>query len=215
MINIDELTDNTILWQMSMAERASIFYLLNKIPQRNIAIEVGSYCGGFTRILSQYFDKVYSLDIDHSNIVGKDQYSNVTWVTGDSKKTLPELIKSLKESGEDVNFILIDGDHSYNAVLQDLNNALAYTPKSETALLVHDSWYEPSRDAINHANWNNNPHIHYIEKDFVPGDLNGNIFVGGLTLALMSKKKRKGNVEIKQTHDHMYRSVSGLLAGSR
>lgn len=206
-MNILELTDNTVLWQMSMAERATIFHLLGKLPKRGTAIEIGSYKGGFTRVLSKHFNKVYSLDIDHSNIVDKDSFGNVEWITGDSKETLPKLILELDE----IDFILIDGDHSYEAVLQDIQNVLEYVPKSDTILLIHDSWYEPSRNAINRADWNGCPYVHYIEKDLVTGDAHGRVLVGGLALVLLSAEPREGNVEILQTHDYLYRICKRLL----
>lgn len=215
MINIDEILNNDILWQMSTAEKASILYMLNKLPGRKVAVEVGSYKGGFTRVLSRYFNKVYSCDLDHSYLVDKEQYKNVTWVTGDSKETLPALISRINSDKEDVSFILIDGDHSYETVIQDIHNVLNYKPRGETILLIHDSWYGPSREAINKANWSGSPYVDYVEKDFVPGDVvyseEGKIFVGGLALISISPKKRKGDIEIRQTHDYMYRVCKKLL----
>lgn len=219
MIDISEILNNDILWQMSIAERASILYLLNKIDKRSVAIEIGSYKGGFLRILSKYFDKVYSCDIDHSNVVNKEQYKNVVWVEGDSKETLPKLIKKLNKSGEEVNFILIDGDHSYDAVLNDIHNVLTYQSKGDSLLLIHDSWYEDVREAVNRAEWNTNPYVSLVEKDFVVGDLigseKGNYFVGGLALATMSTEKRQGDIDIKQSQDYMYRVCKQMLDESK
>lgn len=215
---IDEILNKDVLWQMSQAEKASILYLLNKLPKLSVAIEVGSYKGGFLQVLAKYFKTVYSCDIDHSNIVNKEQYENVVFVEGDSEETLPRLIEQLNQSEETVNFILIDGDHSYDAVLNDINNALQYLPKGDLILLIHDSWYDGTREAINHANWKDNPYVQYIEKDFAVGDMmysyaEGNIFVGGLALAVFSTNKRRGDIEIKQTHDYMYCKVKELMDG--
>ena len=202
---INELLNTDVLWQMSIAEKAAIFYLLGKMKSKTVAVEVGSYKGGFTRVLSRHFDKVYSLDIDHSQIVDKEQFKNVVWVQGDSRQTLPDLIDII----EPVNLILIDGDHEYETVLADINNVLAYKPKGDMVLLIHDSWYAPTREAINKAAWNDNPYVHLVEKDFVPGDLiggpGGNFFVGGLALAVLTTKKRRGAVKIGQAQDYMYR----------
>jgi len=211
MIDMSEIVCNDVLWQMSVAEKAAILYLISKMPKRSVAIEIGSYCGGFTRVLSKNFDKVYSLDIDHSNIVSREQFQNVKWVEGDSKKTLPGLIKHINKSKEDVNLILIDADHSFDAVYKDIKNVLHYVPKSDTVLLLHDSWYAPSRDAISLSHWNSSPYVHYIEKDFVCGDVIRNMFMGGLALVIMSSVERKGAVEIKQTHDYMYTLCSNFL----
>lgn len=220
-MNLDLILKNDVLWQMSIAEKASILYLLGNMEKRSVAIEVGSYKGGFLRVLAQYFDKVYSCDIDHSNIDGgKEQFINVEWVEGDSKDTLPELISRINNIGEEVNFILIDGDHSYKTVLHDINNVLQYQPlKSEVVLMIHDSWYEQSRHAINKAGWNDSPYVQFVEKDFVVGDLihsteeEGKIFVGGLALAVLSPIARQGDVEIRQTYDFMYRVMKQFLDG--
>jgi predicted O-methyltransferase YrrM len=53
---------------MSLPERATFLYLLEQLPKRNIAIEIGTYCGGSLKWLSKYFNKVYSCDINHSHI---------------------------------------------------------------------------------------------------------------------------------------------------
>lgn len=210
MIDIEEVLGGEILWQMSAAERATIFYLFGKMPSRRVAIEVGSFKGGFTHVLSRHFEKVYSLDIDHRNIVGREQLANVEWVTGDSATTLPALIDKINRSRkEHVDFVLIDGDHAFGAVLSDINSVLRLRPRDEVVVLLHDSWYKPTRDAINVADWNGCPFVHLVEKDFVAGDLvgsaSGNVFVGGLALVRMSPARRAGAIEIGQRHDFMYR----------
>jgi hypothetical protein len=216
MMNLDEILKNETLWQMSYAEKASIFYLLDKMKNRGVAIEIGTYHGGFLKVLSRYFDKVYSCDIDHSNVDNKDSYKNITWIEGDSKETLPKLIEQINNNGEDVNFILVDGDHGYETALQDINNVLKYVPKNETVILIHDSWYSPSREAINQADWNSNLFVHLVEKDFCTGDIiysatEGNIFVGGLAIAILSNMERENDIEIGQTYDYMYLVVNNLL----
>lgn len=100
----------------------------------------------------------------------------------------------------------------YDAVLQDINNVLLYQPKNEVLLLIHDSWYEPSREAINSANWNDSPYVHFVEKDFVAGDLFGDMLIGGLSLARLLPVERQGDVQINQNHDHMYRMFKELMS---
>lgn len=201
----DELLSTQALWQMSMSEKATIIYLLGKMKQKLVAFEVGSYKGGFTRILSKRFRQVYSLDTNHSNIVEKEKFKNVTWVEGNSLHTLPNL---LAQAGHP-DLILIDGDHEYEAVLSDINALLKSPPERDCLILMHDSWYQPTRDAINNAFWRSNPYVHFVEKDLCSGDLvggpRGNHFVGGLAVALLSPKEREGELEIRQSHDYAYR----------
>lgn len=61
MINLDEIFDNEVNWQMSMAERCGLLYVLNKLKLQdkcNSCIEIGTYFGGSLRYLSKYFNKV-------------------------------------------------------------------------------------------------------------------------------------------------------------
>lgn len=210
---MDELLNVEALWQMSQAEKASILYLLDRLPQTQTAIEVGTYKGGFVRVLAKRFKTVFSLDLDHSNVVGKLDFPNVVWVQGDSRVTLPAVLAEL--AGQSIDVILIDGDHRYDAVLSDINHVLRHVPVSPLLLLMHDSWYTETRDAINWANWNQSPHVQWVEKDFVVGDLVGepqrSFFVGGLALAYLTPWARVGDVEIRQSHDYMYRTcLKGL-----
>lgn len=212
MINIKELYDNdTVLWQMSAAERMSLFYTIANLSKRNSAIEIGSYKGGCTRVLSKYFKKVYSCDIDHSNITNKDEYTNVEWLEGRSDETIPVLIERINKSREDINLILIDGDHEYDSVYKDIRNILTYIPKSDCVILMHDSWYEPTRNAISQTLWKDNAYVQSVEKDFVTGDLVGNRYMGGLGIAILSKESRVGDLIIGQAHDYMYREINKLL----
>ncbi len=216
-LNLDAIFNTNINWQMSLAERASILHLMQNMSKRSVAIEIGSYQGGLLQHLTSYFNKVYSLDVDHSNIKNKEQYKNVTWVKGDSKITIPQLISDINNNDEDVNFILIDANHDYAPVLEDIHNVLQYKPKSETWLLIHDSWYSQTRNAISKTNWNDNKYVHLVEKDFVVGDVmnhsqEGIIFVGGLALVYINVNKRIEDIQIKQSHDYMYKIFRNKLS---
>jgi hypothetical protein len=137
-----ELYDQTVLWQMSPSERMAMFYIFNKMPMRRTAIEIGSFKGGFTKVLSEHFKRVISIDIDHSNIVDKEAYNNVTWLTGTSAEWL-----SIMAFNVDVDFILVDGDHTYESVFIDLDLIL-YHLKSSALVLVHDAEYSESKKAL-------------------------------------------------------------------
>lgn len=217
MINLDDvLSNDDILWQMTPAEKMAIYYVLNKMEKRDIAIEIGSYKGGFLRVLSKYFKKVYSCDITFDGIENREQYKNVRWVQGDSKDTLPKLISDLnKLKTGDVNFILVDGDHEHDTVLRDINNILKYVPRTETIVLMHDSWYEPTREAINQADWYDNKHVHLVEKDLVHGDTiwnsTGYLTVSGLAIAILYPNERDFELQIGQTYDFMYTLMRRLI----
>ena len=213
MIDINEIFTQDILWQMSFAERMAIFYLFNKIPRKKVAIEIGSYKGGFLRVLCRNFDTVYSLDINHSNL-DKSLYPNAKWIEGDSKETLPALVSELNTNGVCVDFAMVDGDHSYKTVLADINNLLKLHVNHDMIIMGHDSWYPETRQAFVDADWNGNTHVHKIETDFVTGDLFRNTYVGGLALAVLSPEKRVGNVVVSQTNNYMHTTVTNLVKQS-
>jgi Lipopolysaccharide biosynthesis proteins, LPS:glycosyltransferases len=218
-IDLSEILDEAVNWQMSYAERSSIFYLLSKLTSHNVAIEVGNFQGGLTFVLDKWFKKVYSLDIDHSLIFNKSQCKNTHWIDGDSINTLPVLIDQLNTNGEDVNFILLDPSHEYDSVYSDVSNLLRYKPKSDLVLLIHDSFYTPSRQSICAIPWKSNPYVHYVNTDFCQGEFihSSNcrdIFIGGLCLVIMSPQLREVPLVIEQPHDYAYCKVN-QLAGNQ
>lgn len=217
MLKLDGVYNDSICWQMSKSERASIFFLINQLKRKKNAIEIGSYCGGLLNNLSKEFENVYSVDIDHSLIENKEGLKNIEYILGDSKETLPKLISDINLKEKEINFILIDGDHEYETVYQDIQNILNIKPQGDLILLLHDSWYSGVRQAINDTNWESNPYISYIDTDFCTGDLmwsdyrNEYLYVGGLALIIMSDSKRKGILEIRHTQDYMYNKVNEFI----
>lgn len=213
MIDLNELIDDSIPFQMSIAEKTSLIYLLNKLPVKKTALEIGTFYGGSLNIISKYFNKVYSCDLTHENI-DKTKYNNVEWITGDSNRTIPKLIEKINQNNEEINFILIDGNHEYEYVLNDINNILKYNIKNDLLLLIHDSWYSPSRLAICHSKLISNPNVCYVNTDWCSGDLmfiNGkNQFMGGICLAMLSKDNKLGT-KVQQSQDYMYKVVNEIF----
>jgi len=212
MINLTDIFDNSILWQMSIAERLALYCLFNKMSRRKVAIEIGSYFGGSLRMITANFKKVYSLDTDHSKIdTTSRQFKNVEFITGDSKFTLPELVLKINTSWDSVDFVLVDADHEFEAVRRDLANVLKIKPKRDMTIILHDSWHTPTREAIHHTDWNACPYVEYIEKDFVPGDLTNGKLWGGFALVCLSPKMQTIRPLIRQTHDLAYRTFTKSL----
>jgi hypothetical protein len=196
---------------MQTNERLAFLNILGSIENKNTCIEIGSYAGGSLRSLSKTFNKVYSCDLTHTYL-DKEKYDNVEWITGDSKITLPKLIEEINNRQEKIDFVLIDGSHEYDYVFSDINNILKYKPQSELIILIHDSFYIPSRKAICATKWNECPHIHFIDTDLCTGDLMFVVgktqFMGGFCLVVMSPQKRVGDIIINQSQDYMYKTVN-------
>jgi cephalosporin hydroxylase len=197
-------------WQMEPGEKAAMLYILNNINSE-ISIEIGTSHGGSLRPISDFSQKVYSFDLDH-NYISKLDYDNVEFITGNSKKSLPKIIKELNKSIKALEFVLIDGDHSKHGVKKDIENILEYKPKKPLYILMHDSFHPNCRSGILEANWNKSPYVHFVEVDFVHGTFHQiedfyKEMWGGFSLALLLPKKRTSKLSISQSQELMFKSM--------
>jgi hypothetical protein len=156
-------------WWMTDAERLALTALLS-VLRPECAIEVGVYRAGSLSVLARHSKKVYALDIDpQCEALFASQFSNVQFVTGDAKDTLPQALQQIAAAGEALSFILIDADHSREGIQRDINSVLRFTPTRPLYLLMHDSFNPECRRGMIDADWSTNPHAHVVELDFVPG----------------------------------------------
>ena len=192
-------------WDNNPAEKAVFCTLLQNIKPR-CAIEIGSYKGGSLRVIHHYSEKVYSLDIDpECKLNLSEELPKAEFITGPSQKTLPILLNKIKKDSEHlpVNFIFVDGDHSQDGVYKDLQAILTYQPEEEMILLLHDSANPGCRKGMLKASWEDNPYVHFVDLDFVPGILHYNTLCyremwGGYALALLKPVKRSHTLIIQQ-----------------
>ena len=161
-------------WQMLDSERAMLLALLSRLKPQ-CAIEVGVYRAGSLGVLAPHAAKVYALDIDPGCAASyADRFPNVEFITGPSGTTLPALLDRLQASGESVDFVLIDADHTAAGVRGDIESVLRYRPaKRPLYLVMHDSFNPECRRGMKEANWEANPHVHTVEIDFVVGMMVG------------------------------------------
>jgi hypothetical protein len=191
---------------MSPQERASILLLLDRLDFSSTAIEIGCYTGGFLRQLVATQQHVFSIDLDHKSIDKTHRdFGPVKWFTGNSKDQIP---LALAAATLPISFILIDGDHSYNGVSTDLYKCLEYIPTDECVILVHDSWYGPSRKALLDFPFKNYPYVHFIDLDFCTGTYANGNWVGGLALIHLLPTPRVNRLEVRQSDRDTYRKVT-------
>lgn len=204
--------DPAIEWQMESSEQLALLALLQNL-RPDCAIEVGSRWGGSMQILSRFAKRVISCDIDPTckERLGPT-YPNAEFVTGDSKKTLPVLMKQLQAEAVKVGFLLIDGDHTAQGVQADIQGLLEYVPSCTMYVIMHDSFNPDVRKGIQTARWADNQHVHSVEIDFIPGVLHhgGDAhreMWGGFGLAVLRPDKRTGALSISARKDALFRAV--------
>ncbi len=194
-------------WQMTRNERYCLITLLERIrPQ--IAIEIGTHKGGSLQVLSQFSEKIYSIDVNPN--VKKElngTFDNVDFLIGDSKKILPSLFVR-DEIKANIEFILIDGDHSFNGVKGDIDIVLELIPKKPLFIIFHDSFNPECRRGIKAANFHKCEYVHYVELDFINGVFNPNKLYremwGGLALVILLPKKRDRILNIYESQKKLF-----------
>lgn len=155
------------VWQMSRGERAAVQGVLSQLAP-SLAIEVGSAEGACLRQIAAHAQEVHSFDLHPPSL---ELPGNVTLHTGDSHELLPELLAALSEQGANVDFVLVDGDHTPEGVRQDLEDLLDATALARSVILIHDVANERVRrgvDAVRFAAW---PKVAHVELDWIPGQL--------------------------------------------
>lgn len=200
---------------MTNSEKVALLHLLKEIKP-SVAIEIGTKQGGSLQLISDFSEKVYSLDIDPSvETLLKSKFDNVNFIIGDSKKTLPLLLERLFENGQTPDFILIDGDHSFEGVKSDIDSIINSKQKRPLTVLMHDSFNPECRQGMLEAAYGLNKNIQFIDIDFIQGiyspssDAKGEMW-GGFGLIYFNPELVADDFEIKQSTAYAYDSLFNL-----
>jgi Methyltransferase domain len=154
-------------WIMSLGERAALVGILSQVKP-TLALEIGVGAGGSLRRLAAYSDEVHEIDIKDP-LPPLMELGNVHWHTGDSHEVLPQLLATFAEQGRNIDFALIDGDHSSEAARRDMENLLDSPATSRTVILAHDTMNEDVRSGLEQIAWDRISKVSYVDLDFVPG----------------------------------------------
>jgi len=202
-------------WQMTRCEKYAFSRLL-EIAKPEVAIEIGTYKGGSLQLVSKNANHVYSLDISPTCKEELSQhFSNVEFLTGDSKTLVDGVLTEIKSRGSELGFVLIDGDHSSEGVRGDINAVLKHVPTRDVYIVFHDSFNPEARRGILGAAWEACPYVHYVEIDYIPGVFHAEAFdtahagsmFGGLAVAVMKPERRVGSLKIHQSQKGLYEAV--------
>ena len=108
-------------WQMSFGERAALEGLLARLAP-SLSIEIGTAEGGSLERIAAHSDEVHAIDLVAPDAAVPANVQRLH--TGDSKELLPGLLERLGAADRNVDFALVDGDHSAGGVRADLLNLL-------------------------------------------------------------------------------------------
>jgi hypothetical protein len=163
-------------WLMSCREKLAIIGLLQCLKPKKV-IEFGYHRGGATKWLSQYADKVITVDVNEFVSKASEKYSNVeSW-----NCTTGEAINKIKSNNQSFDLAIIDADHSRKGVANDVSGILPYAE----VILMHDSFNPTCRRGMVDALKSQRSHAFYL--DFIPSILKHDGFWGGVAIAWKSK----------------------------
>lgn len=202
------------IWQMSLGERAALLGLLSQL-EPDVAIEIGSMEGACLRQIAGYARDVHSFDLNPPSLAVPD---NVTLHTGDSHELLPAVLAELHERGRNVDFVMVDGDHTPEGVRRDIQDLLDSPAVGRTIILIHDTTNERVRqgvDAVRFLAW---PKVAHVELDWIPGRLFAeprlhNELWYGLGLVIVDSTRLSHNAP--PVYEPRYHPTAPLLAQAR
>ncbi len=199
-------------WQMDHAERMTLRALLEHVKPR-CAIEVGTRRGGSLSLMAQHALVVFSIDkapMPPSVRV----FPNASLLTGPSELLLPALFDELSQQDMDPQLVLINGGDSSEGVGRDLQAILQHSPRAPLWVVMHHSMNPVCRTGMLSVDWSANPHVHFVDLDFVPGRLAkhdgggaGEIW-GGLGLARLLPQIRQGSLHVGQSTRRMMETLA-------
>ena len=186
--------------QMSFGERAALEGVLGEIKP-GLALEIGTAEGGSLRRIATHSSEVHSIDIDHDPVRAAGPLpDHVTLHTGSSAELLPGLLESFADAGRTLDFVLVDGDHSFEGVASDLRALLGSPASPRTVILVHDSTNPEVRAGIESVAFDDYDKVVLHEVDFLhgyafaEGAVRDSVW-GGLALVLTDLQRSAGYTE--------------------
>lgn len=157
-------------WQMRYGERLALEGILATL-RPSLAIEIGTAQGGSLRRVAAHAEEVHAFDIMPEVDALESELPNVTTHVGDSAILVPELLSELECEGRQVDFALVDGDHTVAGVRRDAEALLASEACRHTAIVFHDAANDDVRAGLEAVRFEEHPRVAYTNLDFIAGYL--------------------------------------------
>jgi len=203
-MNATELLASPLLegssdWQMRYGERLALEGVLASLEPR-LAIEIGTAQGGSLRRIAFHSEEVHSFDIAPEIKGLESELPNVHAHVGDSVVLVPEFLSGLEEEGREVDFALVDGDHSAAGVRRDAEALLASEACRRTVLIFHDAANDDVRAGLEAVRFQDSARVAYANLDFMPGYLVADPvrhleIWNGLAIVLLDADRQKPTIE--------------------
>ncbi|HTB71375.1 MAG TPA: class I SAM-dependent methyltransferase [Solirubrobacteraceae bacterium] len=158
---------SSVAWQMSYGERSTIEGVLAMVKPI-LAVEIGRAEGGSLRRIAAHSEEVLSFDIVEPP-PELAELANVRALAGDSHAMLPVELQRLSEDGRNVDFVLVDGDHTTAGVRQDMLDLLESPAIRRTVILAHDTLNEEVRQGLEEVDFDAHEKVAWVDLDFIPG----------------------------------------------
>jgi len=197
-------------WQMAPGERAAMEGLLADIQPR-LAIEIGTAQGGSLERIAAHSEEVHTFDFERQ--VDQAAFANVTFHYGDNHVLLPQLLAEFERAGRNVDFVLVDADHSSDGVRRDLEDLLRSGAVRETFVVLHDTMNEGVSSGLEAIDFNAYPKVIFCDLGFVELDPHARglrEIWGGLGLVICDERGRLGITPERRGRDRSLPAAIGV-----
>jgi hypothetical protein len=150
---------------MMPGERAALEGLLVTLRPA-LAVEIGMAEGGSLARIAAHSQEVHTIDLVEPD---SPLPPHVHHHRGDSRQVLPALLDEFGEAGRNVDFVLVDGDHSTDVIRVDVENLLRSPAVRRTLIVLHDTMNEAARAGIEAARPEDFEKVRFVDLDFLTG----------------------------------------------